>query len=894
MPPESYGEPLLRSLAAAFAVLWAAAASAEPRASREAETGVLDVPLADSAELGSAMLGGELRLDLWGRKLGSVGPSPLSLVTGLSHGLEVGVFAHEGDLPGEPQKSPFLFGAALKFHVLDAGKWWPALAVDLAGDRLNWKPSLAARVILTSRPLGPVRITAMVGPQVRFEKPFAVGPVGGLAVLTQIRPEFDVAVEGLADQQGFLVGTGVTWELAQHFSLNAGVNWRPNESGVRINIGVGFASPAPKRPEIVEQLPKPVEEAPAPIAPGAPRFPDDTAHLKLRIKTPPQPPDDIGRHLQYGPGLPPQEPPSLEPQAGPPVELKSAPALKEPAPKETAPPAPSTPPKPEPLLPQTEEITPAPAASSMAEPTPAPEPGHLQETQLASIDSLVPHMIPSTDPAPPVSVTASPIPATGGSTAGAIEQPPAASTSCCLDAATAPTEPAPPEPTPYEVPPNAPADGSALKYEVSGPSNPALPDAVLFWDGQSSVEVLDGLSLSLPPGTSGLGRPQAEALNVFVNRAARDGAGLIVWGRAPKASDLPDAAVRARDIARIAANMARLPPSRVLARATEWAEANAVDVVVLKTASTNKLPPAQDEKMKTVLTSLEGRRADLQSQATRLDGLEDALANRKTSLQARTAALDDREKQLASQEAAIVARTGGTSRKKTARVVPVGEAESGLLAEELAHQKEEQAATKALPAIDARLAKKTKQETILHGRLDWLRIKAEQKKEEAARAKAETEVLDTLAQVLSERSARIAIATERAAQEERRATEREARLSAWDNRLAAVGAPPEALETGEAGRRQLSAAVRKHERDIQRCLDSELKLTQTTAANHVLKITVDRRGRVARSAIQGGELQGTPVEKCVQDATGTWRFPASDEDYELEIPVRTTAKGGAP
>ena len=286
--------------------------------------------------------------------------------------------------------------------------------------------------------------------------------------------------------------------------------------------------------------------------------------------------------------------------------------------------------------------------------------------------------------------------------------------------------------------------------------------------------------------------------------------------------------------------------------------------------------------------ALELREADLRAEEQRLSTAEKALALRKSALLEKTGALDERERKLVEKEAAVASLNAPAGRKHPRTVAPVGLLEARLFEEEGVHRAEEKKLTDTVHGLESQLAAKSREQSSLKARVNTLRKALKRSAEPAVTA--QSELVDARTQLVSLQEARATLDGQRVAANERRLAEREARLTALETRLVAAGTPPELLQTGDAGRKQLSAAVRSHQRDLKHCLEDELKLTQSANASHVLQITLDARGRVTRAEVPGAA--DSPIEKCLKNAASAWRFPASDKDYDLEIPLHVGGRGG--
>jgi hypothetical protein len=124
-------------------------------------------------------------------------------------------------------------------------------------------------------------------------------------------------------------------------------------------------------------------------------------------------------------------------------------------------------------------------------------------------------------------------------------------------------------------------------------------------------------------------------------------------------------------------------------------------------------------------------------------------------------------------------------------------------------------------------------------------------------------------------------------------------------RAAAPSAPPAApvpasvpavaaseLVGGEAGRRQLREAVVAAQPSIEVCVSELLEARRLSRAEGVLRVTVSATGSVARVITGVGDLGGAQLEACLSRASGDWKFPTSDAEYVVDVPI-TILRGGS-
>jgi hypothetical protein len=291
--------PRLSAIALGLA-LAAPAAGADRFPTRGGESGLLDVPDADTAPRGAGRLGLELGYAKPRGGPGDVAPLPLSLVTGFADGLEVGVALRQGGMPGDPQPSPSLFTGALKLRLADDTGWWPAFAVDVYADRFTDGGVLGSRLIASTPQIGRVRLAGYAGVEGHGPKPPTVGLTAGFAVETAIRRDMEVVLEAVGGPRGPMMGGALRFGVLRNAGLSVGASWLPSDGGVRLSLGFAISSAPPKarRTLLAPEAPKP-KATEAPRKPEEPVFTDARPKFRLRLDTVTSPADAPRRHLQY-------------------------------------------------------------------------------------------------------------------------------------------------------------------------------------------------------------------------------------------------------------------------------------------------------------------------------------------------------------------------------------------------------------------------------------------------------------------------------------------------------------------------------------------------------------------------------------------------------------------
>jgi hypothetical protein len=276
------------------------AGAADPFPTRGGESGLLDVPDADTAPLGAGRIAAELVLDRARGGSGDVTPLPISLVTGFGRSLEVGLAARQWGMPGDPHPSPTLFTGAMKLRLVDDTGWWPAFAVDAYADRFNWRGVAGSRLIASTPEIGRVRLAGYVGAEAHGPRPLSLGPTAGLAIEIIHRSNVETVFEGVAGPRGPIVGGALRWGLSSTVGLSIGASWLPSEGGLRVSLGLGIASSPPRarRTLLVAAPPKPTVAA-APKKPEEPTFADARPRFRLRLASAAPAGETGPRHVHY-------------------------------------------------------------------------------------------------------------------------------------------------------------------------------------------------------------------------------------------------------------------------------------------------------------------------------------------------------------------------------------------------------------------------------------------------------------------------------------------------------------------------------------------------------------------------------------------------------------------
>jgi hypothetical protein len=293
---------LIGRAAIAFVVVTSLASRADANdfPARLGQSGILDVPDAETAPLGGGRLSGELRFDRAPGLYSSAGLLPLSIVSGLGKSTELGFALREWGQPGDPIPSPTLFTFATKLRLVEGSGNVPSFAISLSADRVNWKAVLGGRVVASTADLGGrLRFAAFAGAEGLASSPHSVGPTGGLAATFLHRSDLQTALEAFAGPRGAAFSGAFAWSVGRGVGLSIGATWLPAEGGLRMSLGFTAAStPKGRRAEPSKQ------EASKPTATEAtktagPLFTDDRPHFRMTIHQAGMQSAAEPRHVQY-------------------------------------------------------------------------------------------------------------------------------------------------------------------------------------------------------------------------------------------------------------------------------------------------------------------------------------------------------------------------------------------------------------------------------------------------------------------------------------------------------------------------------------------------------------------------------------------------------------------
>jgi len=261
-------------------------------------------------------------------------------------------------------------------------------------------------------------------------------------------------------------------------------------------------------------------------------------------------------------------------------------------------------------------------------------------------------------------------------------------------------------------------------------------------------------------------------------------------------------------------------------------------------------------------------------QELKLKARKDAEAERVAA--ARQAALEERQAALAEK----------ASKLKAGKLPAVGAEEKEFAREERERLAEEKRLQAAALALAQKERKQAAEEARLAERARKLKERELTGRDDKAIDAARTARLELEAAAERSRKEQEALAAERLQADEQAMAAREARLTALSKRVELATVKSETLLPGAAGRKQITTALAQTTRDIQRCVEAHLKRFPIAGKTQgVLVLSIDLRGRVSGSGIAEGPLKGSFVESCLRDAAKSWRFPSSDSDFELEVPL---------
>jgi hypothetical protein len=265
---------------AVIALALAARAEAQAFPARSGETGILDVPDAESSGPGGGQLAAELRLDHRPGVPDDVGALPLYAVGGFSERLDIGFTVRESGQAGDPRPARILFGAAAKLRLWAPGGPVPGAALSFVADRVNERAIAGGRLALSTTRSGPFRMAAFVGAEAEASGLKNGGVTAGVAASIALARGLDLAAEALTGPRGENFGAALRFQASPTLGVALGGNYFPQEEGFR--FAVTFAAAPPPRRSSPQTAATPAA-APNEVAVGAPRFLDDRPRFRLRI-----------------------------------------------------------------------------------------------------------------------------------------------------------------------------------------------------------------------------------------------------------------------------------------------------------------------------------------------------------------------------------------------------------------------------------------------------------------------------------------------------------------------------------------------------------------------------------------------------------------------------------
>jgi hypothetical protein len=277
-----------------LALVAAAPAAAQLAPARSGETGILDVPDAESVGAGNAFLGAEYAFDRPRGAPNFAGPLPLYAVAGFASGLDLGFTMREWGQPSDPLPVKTLFSAALKLQLLPPAGPLPGAALSAYVDRLNRNPVAGLRLVSSTSQLGPVRATAFIGGEFLHARGFTAG----IAASLQLPSSTELQAEILDGPRGLDLGLGVKWHATRSIDLGTGINYLPGDEGLRAFLMLAVAPPYKVRE---------VRKAQPVAGPAAPEIEEavalafgDRPSFRLRIHTAGVDAAGEPRHRQHG------------------------------------------------------------------------------------------------------------------------------------------------------------------------------------------------------------------------------------------------------------------------------------------------------------------------------------------------------------------------------------------------------------------------------------------------------------------------------------------------------------------------------------------------------------------------------------------------------------------
>lgn len=279
-------------------VLVAAPAGAASFPARSGETGILDVPDAETVGRAGGQIATEFRFDHVPGSPDDFGPLPLYVVMGLTPRLDLGATMREWGQPGDPRPSRLLFGTAAKLQLLAPDGLIPGVAVSTIFDRVNERSFAGARLALS---LGgdTLKFAAFGGGETKDGRFDALGPTAGIAATVGLPYDFQFAAEALTGPRGPNIGGALRAGVTRTMGISLGANYFPDDSAFRVSVILAFAPAQQRVPERAAAAKVPEESVEA--QPTGPRFTEDRPRFRLRIAMASPTRFGESRRLQYGP-----------------------------------------------------------------------------------------------------------------------------------------------------------------------------------------------------------------------------------------------------------------------------------------------------------------------------------------------------------------------------------------------------------------------------------------------------------------------------------------------------------------------------------------------------------------------------------------------------------------
>ncbi len=280
----------------AASLLVALPARPESFPARTGETGILDVPDAESVGPAGGEVGVELGVERTGTERPNVAGLPIYAVGNLASRLDVGLTMRQIAAPGDPRPARVLFGAAVKYQLLAPFRGTPGLAISTILDRFNERGILGTRLVLSTGTES-LRLAAFAGGEATADGFDHLKATGGLAAELGLTRRLAFAAEALAGGRGENFGGALRWRVTASTAVSAGLNWFPGDDTYRFAVTLAFIPPLSQEAAPAAPAPAP---RPAVAAPTAPRVTDARPHFRLRMHGPAS---DAGapRRQQYGP-----------------------------------------------------------------------------------------------------------------------------------------------------------------------------------------------------------------------------------------------------------------------------------------------------------------------------------------------------------------------------------------------------------------------------------------------------------------------------------------------------------------------------------------------------------------------------------------------------------------